>query len=91
MSLFGHVRDKFPRIGCVIAHARFLEQGWIGGEAGYPWLFGHLDDLGLVGTIREKLDFQLCQGWRVHLFLAHAVALLERQYRTIRCGDPMRQ
>ncbi|MGB9053714.1 MAG: hypothetical protein WCC54_15540, partial [Pseudolabrys sp.] len=50
-------------------NARFPEQGGIGGETGYPWLPGHLDDLGLVGTVREKLDFQLCQGWSIHFFL----------------------
>jgi hypothetical protein len=90
-----HRRHKFARIGCVIAHARFLEQGWIGGEAGYPRLFGHLDDLGLIGTIRKQLDFQLYQGWRVHLFLAlqwHCSNVnIERSGAAIQCAGELIQ
>jgi hypothetical protein len=33
-------------------------------------LLRHLHDLGLIGAICKQLDFQLWQGWSIHLFVA---------------------
>ena len=68
-----HRGHEFARVGGIIADAGFLQQRRVGGKSCDPGLLGHLDDLRLIGTIGEQLNFKIRQFFHPdHLFEARA-------------------